>query len=338
MQGHSGGKHIDPTLQDNVLLQSDCAEHIYHVGGSHDTHSIIQSGLIPGGKDVKKGSMQFCSGPNGPMNLREEYQEAKRIVNDCRKNLAKLTTDFILESKFDRDQTNHLLGTTKVRSASIRRQAGSSATLSKHQVLLPQDGNRLRGESLLHGHRHQGGVSDRLFQIKVLCLQAMAIPTHASQFRVFLVSPLCLPRSRLHGVKLCSEVLDGEDESESVEPPNFLLLVNSKQSGQLTTQNFSSVSKGVATCHLVHGRTGKVGVRDQQKWSGANWRDAGNEQMDLMGIERSGGQDQWADGATLPGKHVDWRRRNNDRAHLQSGRKAFTVKKINDVQSDREGK
>ena len=31
IKGHSGRKHIDPTLQDNVLLQSDFAEHIYYV-------------------------------------------------------------------------------------------------------------------------------------------------------------------------------------------------------------------------------------------------------------------------------------------------------------------
>ena len=55
-QGHSGGNEIDPALQDNVLLPSDFAEYIYHLGSSHDMHSIIQSGLIPGGKDVKKGS------------------------------------------------------------------------------------------------------------------------------------------------------------------------------------------------------------------------------------------------------------------------------------------
>ena len=48
------GKHINPTLQDNALLQDDFAEHINHVGSSHDMHSI-QSGLIPGGKDVKRG-------------------------------------------------------------------------------------------------------------------------------------------------------------------------------------------------------------------------------------------------------------------------------------------
>ena len=57
------------------------------------------------------------------------------------KSLAKLTTNFILENKFDRDQTNHLLGPMKVQSASTRRRW----TLSKRQVLLlPQDGNRLR--------------------------------------------------------------------------------------------------------------------------------------------------------------------------------------------------
>ena len=55
LQGHSGENQIDPALQDNVLLPSDFAEYIYYGGSSHDTHSIIQSGLIPGGIDVKKG-------------------------------------------------------------------------------------------------------------------------------------------------------------------------------------------------------------------------------------------------------------------------------------------
>ena len=38
-----------------MLISDDFAEHIYHVGSSNDMNSIIQSGLIPGGKDVKKG-------------------------------------------------------------------------------------------------------------------------------------------------------------------------------------------------------------------------------------------------------------------------------------------
>ena len=62
IQGHSGGTHIDPTLHDNVSLPNDFAEHIYHVGSSHDLDSIIQSGLIPGGKDVKEacGVLHGC--------------------------------------------------------------------------------------------------------------------------------------------------------------------------------------------------------------------------------------------------------------------------------------
>ena len=80
------------------------------------------------------------------------------------KNLAKLTTNFITESKFECDQTSHLLGTTKVRSASTQRQAGSGTTFGQQQALLPQDGNRLHGGNLLHGHRHQNGVNDFFYQ------------------------------------------------------------------------------------------------------------------------------------------------------------------------------
>ena len=54
IRGHSGESNIDPTVQDNVILPSDFAEHIYHVGSSHDLHSITLSRLVAGGKDVKK--------------------------------------------------------------------------------------------------------------------------------------------------------------------------------------------------------------------------------------------------------------------------------------------
>ena len=84
----------------------------------------------------------------------------RKLVNDYIKNLAKPTIDSILENKFARDQTNHLLGTTKVSSASTPRQAGSDTTLGKHQILRPQAGNRPRGGSLPHGHKHQNEVSD----------------------------------------------------------------------------------------------------------------------------------------------------------------------------------
>ena len=49
LQGHSGCNLIDPTLQDNVIVQSNFFQYIYHVGCAINLHSIINSGLIPGG-------------------------------------------------------------------------------------------------------------------------------------------------------------------------------------------------------------------------------------------------------------------------------------------------
>ena len=57
IQGHAGGKHIGLILQDNVLLPSDLAEHIYHVESSHDLHPIIRSGLIP---DERRQAKEAC--------------------------------------------------------------------------------------------------------------------------------------------------------------------------------------------------------------------------------------------------------------------------------------
>ena len=50
LQGHSGRSLIDPTLQDNVMTPSDFFQYIYHVGCATNLHSIINSGLIPGGQ------------------------------------------------------------------------------------------------------------------------------------------------------------------------------------------------------------------------------------------------------------------------------------------------
>ena len=109
------------------------------------------------------------SGPNGPMNQREYCQEAKRI---CERRFQESGQPHLRLHPREQvrmrqcDQTNHLLGTSKVRSASTQRQAGSGMTLSQQQALLRLDGNRLRGGSLLHGHRHQNEVSDFFYKSK----------------------------------------------------------------------------------------------------------------------------------------------------------------------------
>ena len=87
IQGHSGGKHTDLALQDNVL--------IYHVGSSLDLHSIIQSGLIPGGKNVKKGRHAVFFTTENPMFV-DQHKEVE----------------------FDNDEVNNLLGPKRVPSVS----------------------------------------------------------------------------------------------------------------------------------------------------------------------------------------------------------------------------
>ena len=59
LQGHSGRNLIDPSLQDNVLIPDDFFEYIYHVGCAINFHSIINSGLIPGGQNLSKRQTVF---------------------------------------------------------------------------------------------------------------------------------------------------------------------------------------------------------------------------------------------------------------------------------------
>ena len=58
-QGHSGRNLIDPTLQDNVVIPIDL--YIYHVGCAINLHSIINSGLIPGGQILSKRQTVFSA-------------------------------------------------------------------------------------------------------------------------------------------------------------------------------------------------------------------------------------------------------------------------------------
>ena len=58
-QGHSGRNLIDPSLQYNVRIQSNFFQYIYHVGCAFNLHSIISSGLIPGGQTSSKRQKVF---------------------------------------------------------------------------------------------------------------------------------------------------------------------------------------------------------------------------------------------------------------------------------------
>ena len=59
LQGHSGRNLIDPSLQDNVLMQRGFFQHIYHIGRALNLQSIINIGLIPGGQNSSKRQTVF---------------------------------------------------------------------------------------------------------------------------------------------------------------------------------------------------------------------------------------------------------------------------------------
>ena len=59
LQGHSGRNLIDRTLQDNVLVPNNFFQYIYHVGCAINLHSIINSGLIPGGQILSNRQTVF---------------------------------------------------------------------------------------------------------------------------------------------------------------------------------------------------------------------------------------------------------------------------------------
>ena len=49
-----GRNLIDYSLQDNVLILDHFFEYIYHIGCDINLHSIMNSGLIPGGQNIEQ--------------------------------------------------------------------------------------------------------------------------------------------------------------------------------------------------------------------------------------------------------------------------------------------
>ena len=71
-----------PTLHENFLLLDDFVEHIYHVESSHDSHAIIQFGLIPSYKDVEKRRRAVFFTVMDPMYI--DYYRENYVVSQSR--------------------------------------------------------------------------------------------------------------------------------------------------------------------------------------------------------------------------------------------------------------
>ena len=77
LQGHSGRNLIDPSLQDNVVIPSNFSQYIYHVGCAFNLHSVINSGLIPGGQNSSKRQTVFFL-PVDPM---EKSHKDQKVID-----------------------------------------------------------------------------------------------------------------------------------------------------------------------------------------------------------------------------------------------------------------
>ena len=75
-QGHSGRNPIDPSPQDNVLIQKNFFEYINHTRCAIILHSITNSGLIPGGQNLNKRQTVFFTVVD-PMN--KEHRDPNDI-------------------------------------------------------------------------------------------------------------------------------------------------------------------------------------------------------------------------------------------------------------------
>ena len=76
LQGHSGRSLTDPSLQDNVVIPDGFFKYIDHVGCAINLHSIINSGLIPGGHNLSNRQTVFFL-PVDPMD--KEHKDPDTI-------------------------------------------------------------------------------------------------------------------------------------------------------------------------------------------------------------------------------------------------------------------
>ena len=74
LQGHSGRSLIDLSLQDNVVIPDGFFKYIYHVGCATNLHSVISSGLIPGGQNLINRLTVFFL-PVDPMDKNHKYPD-----------------------------------------------------------------------------------------------------------------------------------------------------------------------------------------------------------------------------------------------------------------------
>ena len=110
LQGHSGRNLIDPSLQDNVIIQSGFFQQIYHVGCAFNLNSIISNGLIPGGQNSSKRQKVFFlpidprdTGHQDPATIDFNKPRRAQYMHSAWRNIKTRYFGLILILRFKRD-------------------------------------------------------------------------------------------------------------------------------------------------------------------------------------------------------------------------------------------
>ena len=86
-RAHSGNAHIDPVLQDNVLLPITFTKYECHVGHGNELRSIVHNGLTPGGLSTETGRYAVFFTVVDPMDDNQAYGRRSAI---CHKQESRL--------------------------------------------------------------------------------------------------------------------------------------------------------------------------------------------------------------------------------------------------------
>ena len=127
IQGQSEGNLVDPALQDNVLLPEHFTECICHVGNVSDIHSIIRSGLISGGKSLKRDRQSVFFTAVNPMDDDQSMKEIRCDLDKPRiapyKNIWRLHCKYgiLVQLKARSEERIAILSNTITRNRSLQR-------------------------------------------------------------------------------------------------------------------------------------------------------------------------------------------------------------------------
>ena len=110
IQGHSGGELVAPELLNHVAIPLRWKEYLCHVGSSLTVNSILQAGLITGGKDTKEERQTVFFTPSDPWSddTEEAYDDSTKPRKVHYKNKWKIFQDAVYWVIFEKKKKHKI--------------------------------------------------------------------------------------------------------------------------------------------------------------------------------------------------------------------------------------